>query len=387
MVRGEGIYGRDFSKRYRRDIVPARLGSGKAQRDLGMMYLRGYGTHADYETAYHWLSKALDRDTDGCLGMHALAGLLSNHLRASEAHNEAMKGTFEDDPFSYYTVGRIREMFRRRKETRYDAVLYYQAAMDKGVAEAYGSLANMYLDDPELCSDMDVVEDILEHGVRMGDPQSMCLLAKTLNNGLFGHYDHPRAERLLKKASDMVYPGADIRLAERYVLDGRYDDAVVAYERAYARGNTAAMKRLGILYLNGTISDPDHSGALRCFRRSLDDGDTEAPYYLGRMYYGGIGVEKDPSTALKYFLMGSEHDENNSMKMLSVCLEKGQGCIRSSAASEDMLIRTGRNGDVESMGILWKRKVSDALPDEKGLKDWFRRNYDRNPFRFDDEDE
>jgi uncharacterized protein len=112
-----------------------------------------------------------------------------------------------------------------------------------------------------------------------------------------------------------------IRLEER----GDFARAAKAYERAAAKGEGEAARRLGMLHYHGTGVAKDSLKAASLLKGAAEAGDAEAPMLLAKMYQYGMGLAPDEAEAARWFRKAAEAGDPVAQFELSVAYYQGNG--------------------------------------------------------------
>lgn len=115
-----------------------------------------------------------------------------------------------------------------------------------------------------------------------------------------------------------------IKLHER----NAYAKAAAAFERASAKGNVDAQRRLGFMYYHGEGVAQDNPRAISLFEKAARGGDAESAHNLGTMYEYGMSVAQDEGRAAEWFRRAADLGEPYAQFRLSVMYYKGEGVAR-----------------------------------------------------------
>lgn len=107
-----------------------------------------------------------------------------------------------------------------------------------------------------------------------------------------------------------------------------YAKAAAAYERASAKGNVEAQRRLGFMYYHGEGVAQDNRRAVDLFESAARGGDSESARNLGTMYEYGMSVAQDDHRAAEWFRRAADLGEPFAQFRLSVMYYKGEGVAR-----------------------------------------------------------
>jgi TPR repeat protein len=107
-----------------------------------------------------------------------------------------------------------------------------------------------------------------------------------------------------------------------------YAKAVMAFERAAARGSVDAQRQLGFMYYHGEGVAQDNQRAVALFQKAAEARDIQSASNLGMMYEFGMGVAQDDSRAASWFRKAAELGDPKSQFRVSVMYYQGQGVAR-----------------------------------------------------------
>lgn len=115
-----------------------------------------------------------------------------------------------------------------------------------------------------------------------------------------------------------------IKLHER----NAYSRAAAAFERAGAKGNAEAQRRLGFMYYHGEGVAQDNPRAISLFEKAARGGDAESAHNLGTMYEYGMSVVPDEGRAAEWFRRAADLGEPYAQFRLSIMYYQGEGVAR-----------------------------------------------------------
>jgi len=206
-------------------------GDGKAQFELGRIYMVGLDVAQDYHQAAKWYERAADQ---GFAAAQFLMGFLY----------EQGKGVRQD-----YTR----------------ALDYYRAAADQGHATAANSLANLYLHGLGAPKNIGTALKWYQFSAEHGDAAGQCNLATFYFVGKGVPKDYGEAARWFRAAAEQGFPAAENNLAfvhfkgEGVVKD--YRETFKWLSRAAEQGYAQAQINLGDLYVQGQGVSLDYVAA------------------------------------------------------------------------------------------------------------------------------
>ncbi|KAJ3219986.1 hypothetical protein HDU67_007719 [Dinochytrium kinnereticum] len=172
---------------------------------------------------------------------------------------------------------------------------------------------------------------------RASYPEAMFFLAECYGNGSLGlTVDHDRAFNLYVQASKQSHPASTYRAAVCYEVGAgtRRDPAraVQFYRKAAALGDTAAMYKLGMILLNGLLSQQKNPReGVTWLKRAASQADETTPHALHELavLYEGKGADTagsiipDPAYSHDLFLRAAQLGYAPSQYRLGLCHEYG----------------------------------------------------------------
>lgn len=94
----------------------------------------------------------------------------------------------------------------------------------------------------------------------------------------------------------------------KHINKKEYKKAKAILDTADKKGDSVAMKTIGLMYINGHGVKKDYAQAMRYFKKSYEYGNINAAYDVGVMYKNGEGVKVDREKARKYYLIAAKND-------------------------------------------------------------------------------
>jgi len=178
---GEIDVDKDLNKSFQLLLSAANRGYGKAQSDLGVYYVRGYGTDVNYKEAYKWYLKA-----------------------AKQKNSKAQYNLAEQ-----YEDGNPHLKTNKRK-----ALYWYKKASKQKLKEAQYKMAYFYLEGDVVKQDHKKAFSLNLKSALQGYDKAQYSLGIMFENGIGTVKDFERAEHWYKKAADQGHKKAEKLLAE-----------------------------------------------------------------------------------------------------------------------------------------------------------------------------
>lgn len=245
----------------------AENGYGKADTQLGYMYLNGCGTDVDYDKANTYFQEAVKQgDPEGNVGLARVLLARDSTANAAAAYNANTPAVTAGNP---------------------DGLLLqaYMQLNGIGCTQDQTGALNLYT---ELA------------GLKTKDPTETIVINEA--NTQLG----------------MIYANA-LGVTQDYAQALRYFTA--AADAGYAK----AQYYEGILYENGLGRDQDYKQAMSCFRQAADQDYAPALNQIGYLYYNGFGVDADPSQAAYYQKLAAAQGYAPAQVNLGYLYENGYG--------------------------------------------------------------
>ena len=169
-----------------------------------------------------------------------------------------------------------------------------------------------------------------------GEPydEAQFFLANCHGTGMLGlQVDHERAYHLYLQAAKQNHPAACYRVAVCNEIGAgtkkEPDRASAFYRKAASLGDTAAMYKLGVILLHGTLAGPKNPReAIGWLQRAAEQADEENPHALHELalLYANPGsqvVPFDPAYARELFTRAGHLGYTHSQFKLGQCYEYG----------------------------------------------------------------
>ena len=102
-----------------------------------------------------------------------------------------------------------------------------------------------------------------------------------------------------------------------------YRKAIASYQQAVDLGDVNAIKKIGKCY--ELMGEAYYLKAVEYYREASQKGDVEAHLLVGKCYAMGLGFAKDDSQALQYYLKAANAGNSEAQRLVANCYEKGIG--------------------------------------------------------------
>jgi len=248
--------------------VLATKGDLEAERQLGYLYLTGYGVAANVNEGAKWIQLAAKQGDILSKGLQLRYGLgvPQNIPGAIAVYQQAAA---KNDILAMLELSKACDSGSGIEQNSGQALSWLQKAADKGSATAQNHLGNRYQ---------------AGHGV----PQ-----------------DYLQAAAWYQKAADQGDAIAENDLGYLYLkgwgMNRDYAQAFAWFQKASDQGICAAQNQIGNMYVHGWGVPKDDGQAFIWFQKAADQGFDTSEYSLGFMYQNGMGVAKDNGQAKAWY--------------------------------------------------------------------------------------
>ncbi|CAI5524873.1 unnamed protein product [Closterium sp. Naga37s-1] len=161
--------------------------------------------------------------------------------------------------------------------------------------------------------------------------------------------DHVRAFGLMKKAAEMDDPHAMLTLGEMLThgvgCKANPVEAMVWFNKAYARGLVSALNGVGYLHAKGLGVPQDYHKAVQNFLTAArKTRDVDALYNLGMSHLRGQGVRRNPSKALQFLQQAVEGQHVGAMYQMGKMHLTGTGVPKNVVMAARLLKAVAERG-------------------------------------------
>lgn len=155
------------------------------------------------------------------------------------------------------------------------------------------------------------------------------------------------------------------------------------YNKAIAKGNTDAMRRLGYLYNDGDGDVPlDYNKALEWYTKAANQGDSEAMYKIGLLYQEGasyhtgeVVVKRNPAKALEWYQKAIQKDNASAMNALGAMYTHGDGVEQDYATALEWFRKAANRGEPNALyniGVFYENGYGVTKDDSKAIE-WYKK--------------
>ena len=273
-------------------LAKAKQGNSEAQNTLGTYFYLGKKVKQNYEVALKWFSMAAKQKHVKAIANMGLCyqkgrGIAQDSLMAVKLYKESVKaGNAQlvkqreenvERNKSAFDINLLADLYYHgcgttvKKDTQ-QALKYYKMAAESGSTEALIKVAAIYDQDKMYAEAL----PYFKQSADKGNALAAYKYGEYLCNGKGTIVDKTTAATYLEKAAKHNILNAMMLLADLlYKADGvpqDYARAMLLYKQAAAKGNTAAMWNIGIMYKNGLSVKPNYLIALQWFGYAAQRG-------------------------------------------------------------------------------------------------------------------
>jgi TPR repeat protein len=137
------------------------------------------------------------------------------------------------------------------------------------------------------------------------------------------------------------------QLGRAYAAAGQSGEATKLYRQAIAKGSTAAMIELGVMYGTGAGVAADRNEARTLFERAAKAGDVRGTTNLAAL--DGAGASSDPVQARAMYARAAEGNSAEAEFQLGLMMAQGQGGPQDDAGARAMFEKAAAQGHADAM--------------------------------------
>ncbi len=340
----------------------AELDAPYAMRNLGVLYVNGWGVAQDYAKAREWYEKAADKgDADAMRNLGVLYangwGVAQDDAKAREWYEKA---TETGDASAMNKLGALYANGQGVAQDYGKAREWYEKAADKGDATAMRNIGVLYANGQGVAQDYAKAYVWYKMAVNRGDATAMRNLGVLYANGQGIAQDYGRAREWYEKAADKGDATAMRNLGVLYahgqVVAQDYGRAREWYEMAADKGDATAMRNLGVLYANGQGVAQDYGAARAWYEKAANKGDAGGMNNLGALYDNGQGIAQDYGKAREWYEKAADKGDAGGMNNLGALYDNGQGVAQDYGKAREWYEKAADKGSaiaMRNLGVLY----------------------------------
>jgi len=160
------------------------------------------------------------------------------------------------------------------------------------------------------------------------------------------------------------------QLGRAYAAEGAAAEAVKTYKQAIAKGSTAAMIELGVMYGTGAGVPQDRNEARALFERAAKAGDVRGTSNLAAL---DGAASSDPAQTRTMYARAAEGNSAEAEFQLGLMMAQGQGGPRDDAGARALFEKAAAQGHADAM--VWAGAFAETgrggSKDNDRAKSWF----------------
>ena len=125
-----------------------------------------------------------------------------------------------------------------------------------------------------------------------------------------------------------------------------YRKAIASYQQAVDLGDVNAIKKIGKCY--ELMGEAYYLKAVEYYTQASQKGDVEAHLLVGKCYAMGLGFAKDDSQALQYYLKAANAGNSEAQRLVANCYEKGIGTKVNLSEAIEWYMVVASSGDLSA---------------------------------------
>jgi hypothetical protein len=168
-----------------------------------------------------------------------------------------------------------------------------------------------------------------------------------------------------KKDKDAAPPEEEQGAA--YLRDGRYAEALLAWEDAAAKGSAAAALELGMMYDAGVGVPQSYSEALSWYGMAAEKDNLVALFNIGVLYDAGLGQRRNSAEAVAWYERAAAKGSGRAAFNLALHFETGDGVEQDDRQAEQYFKQADRLGVAGARSHLPGRRVRSADAEDADL--------------------
>ena len=168
----------------------------------------------------------------------------------------------------------------------------------------------------------------------------------------------PVSLKLMKP--EAVEPLGNGPQAAAYLRDGRYGEALLAWEDEAAKGSAAAALTVGMMYDAGLGVPQSYPDAFNWYEMAAERGNPVAMFNIGVLDDAGLGLRRNPDEAAGWYEKAAAKGVGRAAFTLALLYEGGDGVTQDSQTAERYFRQAERQGVTAARNHLPGRHVHQA---------------------------
>jgi hypothetical protein len=152
-----------------------------------------------------------------------------------------------------------------------------------------------------------------------------------------------------------------------FLKEGRYGEALLAWEEAAASGSAAAALDLGMMYDAGVGVPQSYASAFSWYEVAAENGNPVAMFNIGVLNDVGLGLRRNVAAAVDRYTQAAAKGIGRAAFNLALLYENGDGVEQDEKAAEQYFRQAERLGVRAARAHLPGRNVRPADADDSDL--------------------
>ena len=260
------------------------------------------------------------------------------------------------------------------ERNRTNAAKWCRKAAEAGLDEAMYDMGLLYLSGIGVRANAKSAYKWFHRSAELGELRAIYMVGVCYRTGTGVEQDEDEAARWQNKALEswrQLANAGDVnamlqlaRLAENEDCDK--EEAAKWYRKAAENGNATAQFKLALCYSRGEGVEEDGEVAAQWMLKAAEQGAAaEAQWYMGRFYQDGKGVELNPTEAVKWFARSAKKNWPRAKHSLALCYWRGDGIQKDEAKAERLLEEAAESGNADASDDLRRIRAERAQKERK----------------------
>lgn len=147
---------------------------------------------------------------------------------------------------------------------------------------------------------------------------------------------------------------------------GRFAEALEAWQDAAAAGDSRAALFVGVLYDSGLGTEQSYASALTWYRQAAEAGNAVAAFNIGVLFDAGFGVPQDPAQAASWYRRSAAMGYGRAQYNLAQLYEAGAGVPRDVPQAVALYRQAAAQGITAAVAHLARLGLRPAVAKERG---------------------
>ncbi|GAQ86210.1 hypothetical protein KFL_002760070 [Klebsormidium nitens] len=316
----------------------ARRGDAWSQRELGLLYSKGY-IGQDYEAAAHWYKKAAS----------------------------------QGDAVAQRELGLLYQCGHGVQQSYEEAIIWFKKSADQGEALGQCNLGRMYGRGYGVQQNYEEAVNWFKKSADQGEAFGQLCLGEMYGLGYGVQQDYEEAASWFQKSADKGSARGQYALGELYArghgVQQTFDKALYWLRKSADQGDARGQAALGELYELGHGVEQSCEVAACWYQKAADQGHALSQFNLGELYAEGLGLPQDWRKAFALFEAAARIPKRLDAQLsLAWLLWTGTGGVQQDRVRAEALCATVRDTEGYKKKLAGNTVVGPFWP---GVLAWF----------------